>query len=128
MSQAQARASHPHTVTTNNSEARMDKRMDVFLGSGQLLAAWCRPHPEGQGSAERAWTQHGQAGSSPWLAEEETGALPASLLMKLTGVKMATQGENLAGQGHFRVLPFSLISNGLHAGGGKGHGGTTLKG
>lgn len=28
------RASHPHTVTTNNSEARMDKRMDVFLGSG----------------------------------------------------------------------------------------------
>lgn len=28
------RAPHPHTVTTNNSEGRMDKQMDVFLGSG----------------------------------------------------------------------------------------------
>lgn len=28
------KAPHPHTVTTNNSEGRMDKQMDVFLGSG----------------------------------------------------------------------------------------------
>lgn len=28
------RAPHPHTVTMNNSEGRMDKQMDVFLGSG----------------------------------------------------------------------------------------------
>lgn len=48
--------------------------------------------------------------------------------MKLTGVQTAAQGENLAGQGHFGVLPFSLVSNGLHAGGGRGHGGTTVKG
>lgn len=60
------RAPHPHTVTTNNREGRMDKQMDVFPGSGWLRAAWCTlPTPApGQGSAEQAWTWLGQACSS----------------------------------------------------------------
>lgn len=84
----------------------MDKQMDVFLGSGSCWQRGAGPSPEGQGSAEQAWTQHGQACSSPWRAvkrRQALGLLPS--WMKTLLSKWLARERTWLGQGHLRVLP-----------------------
>lgn len=106
----------------------MDKQMDVFLGSGSCWQRGAGPSPEDQGSAEQAWTQHGQACSSPWLAVKRRQVLsPLPSGMKLICSQNGGPGRKPGWPGAFQGTAFSLIRNGLHGGGGKEHGGTTLK-
>lgn len=130
LSQAQTR--EPPTPTLSQQTTARPEWTSKWTCFWEAGSCWQRgAGPQGPGQC-RAGVDTARAGVQLPLAgsKEETGALPASLWNEggviwcpSSGVKMADQRDSLAGQGHF-----SLISYGLHAWGGKEHGGLTLKG